>query len=167
MDHSPTDNGYLDISNISLNENAIQVCLGRVITAPTPLIIQYLFGPTTGLLPPRTGLNYSRKNHTSQTIRKQCMTSSHYRSRKCPVTLKMHVQRVARESSVWALQRAVLRLTWQPSTPSWKKPNSQFHSTAVQTDTQWKVSLHSTKFYPKLHIANTANSPVMEITVSQ
>lgn len=44
---------------------------------------------------------------------------------------------------------------WQPSTSSSKEPNSQFHSAAVQTDTQRKVSLHSTKFYPKLHIAKS------------
>lgn len=47
------------------------------------------------------------------------------------------------------------QIAWQPSTSSWKEPNSQFHSAAVQTDTQRKVSLHSTKFYPKLHIAKS------------
>lgn len=33
----------LDRSNISLSENTIQVCLGRVITDPIPPIIQYLW----------------------------------------------------------------------------------------------------------------------------
>lgn len=149
----------LDRWNISLNENAIQVCLGRVITAPTPPIIQYLWpNNQTSVTEDRIKL-FQKKNLTSHSIRKQYIISFNYRSRQYPFTLKMHVR------------RAVLRLTWQPSTSSWKEPNFQFHSAAVQTNAQWKVSLHSNKFTQSCMWqggANPANSPIiMGIMLSQ
>lgn len=79
-----------------------------------------------------TGENYSSNGRTS---RKQYVTSSHYRPRQCPVTLKINAQRVTRERHILVLQRAVLRLTWQSSTASKKELTFQFLSATVQTDT--------------------------------